>query len=159
LTLLLLVFHSNSDSNSYNKTPFLSGAATTLKTDNKGAQLRKTARLFYNYLPFKVVSFANTLNKHTTDTDTLKCSNWTLAKQDIEKIIKNSEPINGTTWDLGFSVSACTKTVSVVQARQQFKIEINAASFFWVSNGDTSILFGDYKRSDRKYFLDHPNSE
>ena len=151
--------HSNSDTDSHPKISSLSDTASTLTTEKKISKLKQSAKLFDNSQPFEIVSFTNTLNKHTTDTDTLKCSRWTLTKSDIEKIIKNSEPIDGTTWDLSFLVLTCTKSVSVVQSGQQFKVELNAASFFWVNNGDTSVLFGDYKKSDRKYFIERPDDK
>ncbi len=158
-TLLLFGCHSNSDTDSHLKISTLSDSASTLTTENKLSELKKSTKLFDNHKPFEIVSFTNTLDKHTTDTDTVKCSHWTLTKPDIEKIIKNSEPIDGTTWDLSFLVLTCTKSVSVVQSGQQFKVEINAASFFWVNNGDTSVLFGDYKKSDKKYFIEAPDDK
>lgn len=157
-TLLLFGCYSNSDTGNHLKKFALSDTASILTTERIISDLKKSAKLFDNRQPFEIVSFTNTLNKHTTDTDTLKCSRWTLTKPDIEKIIKNSEPIDGTTWDLSFLVLTCTKSVSVVQSGQQFKVEINAASFFSVNNGDTTILFGDYKKSDRKYFIEGPDN-
>ena len=157
-TLLLFGCHANSDTDNHLKKSALSDTASTLTTERKISDLKKSAKLFDNRQPFDIVSFTNTLNKHTTDTDTLKCSRWTLTKPDIEKIIKNSEPIDGTTWDLSFLVLTCTKSVSIVQSGQQFKVEINAASFFSVNNGDTTILFGDYKKLDRKYFIEGPDN-
>jgi len=156
-TLLLFGCHSNSDTQSHLKTPSVSDTTAALITEKKSSELKKVAKLFDNKQPFEIISFTNAINKHTTDTDITKCSRWTLAKSDIEKIIKNSEPIDGTTWDLSFSVFTCIKTVNVFQAGQQFAVEINAASFLSVSNGDTAILFGDYNKADRKYFLEQPN--
>jgi hypothetical protein len=158
-TLLLFGCHSNSDTDRYLKISFLSDTVTTLTPEKKSSEFEKSVKLFDNHQPFEIVSFTNTLNNHTTDTDTSKCSRWTLTKPDIEKIIRNSEPIDGTTWDLSFLVLTCTKSVSVVQSGQQFKVEINAASFFWINNGDTSVLFGDYKKSDRKYFIEGPDNK
>jgi hypothetical protein len=156
-TLLLFGCHSSSDTDRDLKISSLSDSASTFTTERKSGELKKPAKLFDNHQPFEIVSVTNTLNKHTSDTDTLKCSRWTLTKADIEKIIQNSEPIDGTTWDLNFLVLTCTKSVGVVQSGQQFKVEINAASFFWVNNGDSSVLFGDYKKSDRKYFIEGPD--
>ena len=156
-TLLLFSCHSNSDTESHLKSTPISDTTAALTTEKKSSELKKTAKLFDNKQPFEIISFTNTINKHTTDTDTTKCSRWKLVKSDIEKIIKNSEPIDGTTWDLSFSVFTCIKTVNVAQAGQQFTVEINAASFLSVSNGDTTVLFGDYSKADRKYFLEQPN--
>jgi hypothetical protein len=46
-----------------------------------------------------------------------------------------------------------------VQAGQDFEVELNAGSFFWVNNGDTTVLYGDFKKSDRKYFIEAPDIE
>jgi hypothetical protein len=158
-TLLLFGCHSRTDTDRNLKISSLSDSASTFTAERKNGELKKSAKLFDNHQPFEIISFTNTLNKHTTDRDTSKCSRWTLTKPDIEKIIQNSEPIDGTTWDLSFSVLTCTKSVGVVQSGHQFKVEINAASFFRVNNGDSSVLFGDYKKSDRKYFIEGPDNK
>ena len=157
-TLLLFGCHSNSDTDSHLKISPISDTLSTVITEKKSSEFKKSVKLFDNHQPFEIVSFTNTLNKQTTDTDTSKCSRWTLTKPDIKQIIKNSEPIDGTTWDLSFLVLTCTKSVSIVQSGNQFKVEINAASFFSVNNGDTSVLFRDYKKSDRKYFIEGPDN-
>lgn len=158
-TLLLFSCHSNSDTQSHLETSSITDTTTTSTTVKTISDLKRPVKLFDNKQSFEITSFTNAINKHTTDTDTTKCSSWLLTKSDIEKIIKNSEPIDGTTWDLSFSVFTCIKAVNVVQAGQQFVVEINAASFLSVHNGDTTVLFGDYQKSDRKYFLEHPNNE
>jgi hypothetical protein len=154
---LLFGCQSNSDTESPLKTHSVFDTTAALTPGKKTSELKKAARRFDNKQPFEVISFTNAINRHTTDADTTKCSRWTLGKSDIEKLIKNSEPIDGTTWDLSFSVLTCIKSVNVAQAGQQFTVEVNAASFLSVSNGDTTVLFGDYNKADRKYFLEQPN--
>ena len=154
--LLFFSCPSNSDIEGRLKASSIPGTASVLAAEKKSSGLIKAAKLFDNKQPFKIISFKNAIDKYTTDKDTTKCNRWVLTKSDIKKIIKNSEPIDGTTWDLNFLVLTCTKAVSVIQAGQQFKVELNAGSFFWVNNGDTSVLFGDYKVSDRKYFIEGP---
>ncbi|MFN8306965.1 MAG: hypothetical protein U0T79_09340 [Ferruginibacter sp.] len=157
-TLLFFSCHSNSDTESHLKASPVSDTTSVLTAEKKSSELNKTTKSFDNKQSFEIISFTNSVYRHTTDTDTTKCSHWTLDKSAIEIIIKNSEPIDGTTWDLSFLVLACTKTVNVVQSGQKFKVELNAGSFFWVNNGDTSVLFGDYKKSDRKYFIEAPDN-
>ena len=156
-TLFLSGYHSNSGSGGLLKTLHLLDTVITSIQPKTNNEIKSPAKLFDNKKSFSIVSFANTIEKNSTDTDTSKCSRWKLAKAEIENIIKNSKPIDGTTWDLSFLVLSCTKTVSVIQDDQKFKVEINAASFFWVNNGDTAVLFGDYKKSDRKYFIVPPS--
>jgi hypothetical protein len=50
-------------------------------------------------------------------------------------------------------------SVEIMQNGQQYKAEINAASFFSINNGDTTVLYGDYKKSHRKYFLEAPSNQ
>ena len=118
-----------------------------------------SAKIFDNQQPFEIISVTSSINHNTTDPDTSKCSNWKIGLSDVDKIIKNSTPIDGTTWDLNFLVLASTKSVHIVQNGQDFNIELNAGSFFWVKSGDTSVLFGDYKKSDRKYFIESPDTQ
>lgn len=158
-TLLFFSCHSNSGTESHLKASLISDTTSPLTAEKKSSKSNKSAKQFDNKQPFEIISFTNSIDRHTTDTDTTKCSGWTLDKSDIQKVIKNSEPLDGTTWDLSFLVLTCTKTISIVQTGQEFKVELNAGSFFWVNNGDTSVLFGDYKKSDRKYFIEGPDSK
>lgn len=125
----------------------------------KNRKFQKSLNLFDNHKPFEILSFTNTFNKNTTDTDTSICGHWILTKNNISEIIKNSTPISGTTWDLSFLVLTCTKSVIVFQNGQKFDMKINAASFFSIYNGDTTVLFGDYNDKDKKYFIVEPDSE
>lgn len=118
---------------------------------------KEKAPLFDNRQPFEIISAKKTFNKYTTDTAVSRCSGWNVSNSAIEKIIKNAEPIDGTTWDFSFLVLACTQSVTIVQKGQPFNIELNAGSFFTVNNGDSTVLYGDYKKSDRKYFLEAPD--
>jgi hypothetical protein len=109
---------------------------------------------FDQHLPFEISSsITDRLHPSTTDDDTAKCRTWKLTAANIEQIIKNGEPIDGTTWDLQFSIFACVKDVKILQRGQVYDVSINAASFFSISNADSTILFGDYKKADRKFFL------
>lgn len=157
-TLLFFSCNSNSKRKNHFNISSVSDTIASQTTENKSSKLKKVAKTFDNKQPFEIISFTNSIDINTTDTDTSKCNLWTLTKMDIEKIIKNSEPIGGTTWDLSFLVLACTKSVSIIQNGQQHQVEINAGSFFWVNNGDTSALYGDYEKSDRKYFFEGPDT-
>ena len=135
------------------------GAVATVKPGVADSVSKKRATLFNNQQPFKIVSITNDLNKHTTDTGEYKCNNWKLSKGQVEAIVRHSETIDGTTWDLSFLALTCIKSVTIEQKNQIFKIEINAGAYFSVNNGDTTILFGDYNKADRKYFLEGPGEE
>lgn len=114
---------------------------------------------FDNQRPFEIINFTNSINRNITHEDTSRCNSWVLNKFQIAAIIRNCEPIEGTTWDLSFAVFSCSKSVTVLQENKQYNIELNAGSYFTVSDGDSSAIFGDYKKEDRKYFWAAPNEE
>jgi hypothetical protein len=157
--VLLFGCHSNSGTDIKASTLAIADSSKTLTLNNRDSVLKKSVKLFDNHLPFEILSFTNTLEKNTTDTGTSKCRSWTLSKKNILEIIKNAVPIGGTTWDFNFLVLTCTKSVKILQGGQQYDLDINAGSFFWVNNGDTTVLFGDYKKTDRKYFIEEPNND
>ena len=158
-TILLFSCNANSDKDNHSKILAISDTANYLTLEKKDSVIKKSAKLFDNHLPFQILSLTDMLNKNTTDTDTSKCNSWTLTRENVLQIIKNSESIDGTTWDLSFLVLTCTKSVIILQSGQHYDAEINAASFFSINNGDTTVLYGNYEKSDRKYFLGAPNTE
>ncbi len=113
---------------------------------------------FNNQLPFEITSIRRSL-ANSTDEDTTKCADWILTQQQVERIIKNAQPIGGTEWDLTFSVLSCKKDVILLQEGRQYELGINAGSYFWISGGDTTELFGDYDKRDKKLFLAEPYVE
>jgi hypothetical protein len=155
--VFLLSCHSNVSKETERKG--VASADTTIQSTavNDRPALNKRATLFDNKAAFEILSVTNSFNTMSTDTATSKCSEWILTKADIEQVIKNAVPIGGTTWDLSFLVLSCTKSVALRQNGEQFKMELNAGSFYSVTSADTTLLFGDYKKSDRKFFLEPPD--
>lgn len=101
-TLILCSCYSNSGKDNHTKINVSTASSKTSTLSDRDKSFEKSINLFNNKVPFKILTLTNSLNKSTTDTDTSKCSSWTLTKENIKKIIKNSEPIDGTTWDLSF---------------------------------------------------------
>lgn len=157
--LFLLGCYSNSDTKTHLPATSVTDTVSALTAEKKESEGKIAAKRFDNKAAFEIMSIANSVNNQSADPDTAKCSRWNLGKPQIERIIQNSEPLDGTTWDLAFLHLACTKTIHLVQAGQDFEVELNAGSFFWVNNGDTAVLFGDFKKSDRKYFIEGPGIE
>lgn len=157
--LLFLGCHSNSETKNHLPENSNSDTVPALTQVSKGSEIKGNGKLFNNKAPFEIISFRNIIKKQSTDQDTTKCNRWTLGKPEIERIIQNSEPLDGTAWDLAFLHLPCTKAIHLVQAGQDFEVELNAGSFFWVNNGDTTVLYGDFKKSDRKYFIEGPDIE
>ena len=114
---------------------------------------------FNTQLGFKILFFRSGLNRNTTDEDTVQCKKWSIRMTDIPRVIKNSRQIDGVVWDLAFSVLTCQKKMIVEQNNHRFTIVLNAGSFFSVSNSDTTEIYGNFEKSDRKYFLVPPGEE
>jgi hypothetical protein len=157
--LLFLGCHSNSETKNHLPENSITDTVSAPALDKKDSETKPATKLFNNKAPFEIISFRNIIKKQSTDQDTTKCNRWTLGKPEIERIIRNSEPLDGTTGDLAFLHLPCTKAIHLVQAGQDFEVELNAGSFFWVNNGDTTVLYGDFRKSDRKYFIEGPNIE
>ena len=113
----------------------------------KDSVSKKSLKLFDNHQSLEILWLNESLNKNTTDTETSKYITWKLCKENILTIIRNSKMIGGTTGDFYFWVLSCTKSLEISQNCQYFFAEINAASFFSITNGDTTIL-GNFKNDD-----------
>ena len=117
---------------------------------------KNLGELFYNSRAFEIISFANATTTAFTFPDTTECKGWTISKNQLHKIIQNSVPISGTTQDLAFGFHSCIISGVLVQAQQKFEFELNAGSWLYIKCQDTTLLLGDFKKMDRKYFLSSP---
>lgn len=130
--------------------------------DSVETQRIKTAKdslgtMFYNDKPFEILSLRKEVTlRYTGPDDTSKCKDWNLSKNEITSIIKNSEPIDGTYWDLAFAFTTCEINGELKQRGQVFNYSLNGGSWFHITCRDTSMIFGDLKQSHRKYFLKAP---
>ena len=114
---------------------------------------RQLGKMFYNTKPFDVIS----IKKETTDIytgpdDTSQCKDWVLTKKQVEHIIKSSESIDGTYWDLGFAFMTCETNGQLRQNGEIFDYSVNAGSWFSIKCRDTTLLFGYLKKSHRNFF-------
>lgn len=116
----------------------------------------KRPALFNNQEPFTIKHITNTIEKNTTDKDTLKCNRWLPKQKDIISIIKNSKSIDGTQWDFDFEVLACAVHGVIIQNEIEYPFTTNAAAYSLINSGDTTVIFGDYNKQDRKLFLSFP---
>jgi hypothetical protein len=116
-------------------------------------------KLFDNKKPFEILSLVKGLSSMSTDDDTSKCTKWKLTKNQIEQIIKHSNAINGTELDLAFENLACILTGQLLQGEEKFNYNLNAGSWMYISCRDTTLIFGNDVKADRKYFLSPPYAE
>lgn len=155
LFILILVSCSNNESAIQNSEGTTDHDSLEIKpTINKVTS--KPVKLFDNQKPFKVLLAGNRIDRNTTDKDTVKCKNWTLTSNQVSTIIKNSQKIDGTTWDLSFDFLSCAVYGTITQDSVEYPFTVNAGSYALINSGDTTIIYGDYKEKDKKYFLSSP---
>jgi hypothetical protein len=118
----------------------------------------KRKRLFNPALPFRILSAARSINNQSTASDTNNCKGWSIPKEVLPKIIRDSKMISGTEWDLSFSVLKCTMVGKLEQDGNDFDFEINGGSWFYIHSPDTTLIFGNYTPGDKKYFIDGPGT-
>src|SRR6478672_7393603 len=88
--------------------PFIVAASCIDEKNKNNASSNKVLRQkpksignpFNNQLAFEIISVKNSIDSNTTDTDTTKCQSWELSKSNIEQVIRNSERLDGTAWDM-----------------------------------------------------------
>ena len=81
------------------------------------------------------------------------CKGWTIAINDIPKLIKQCKAITGEEWHYMFDVLPCIISGRLKQNGQSFRFEINGGSWMSVTGFDTTVLLGNYKKQNEKYFI------
>ena len=143
--MILLVLQSCSDSSKEEKT--------------KSPAVKSNMTCFQKEESFSVLKFE--ANKdHPSSGNIPECLNadWTLTERQIEQIIKESEAIAGTDWDLLFEHLPCQVTGTLMQKEQQFNFKINSGCWLWIACGDSTLMFGSFKKETMPLFLSVPDT-
>ena len=109
--------------------------------------------IFDPHKSFQVMTTRRVITKQSSLKDTSICKGWTVSKKDIAKVIHDSNPIDGTEWDLTFNVSPCVIAGKLKQEGNSYQFEVNAGSWIYIKCSDTTLILGNYKKGDQKYFL------
>ena len=119
----------------------------------------KKKAVFNNNEPFRIIHSSRGITDQSSAKDTGDCNGWTISNKALAKIIKNSRSISGTEWDLGFSVLPCIIKGQLIQNGNGFDFEVNGGSWFYLKSADTTLIFGNFKKEDEKYFIVKPAKE
>jgi hypothetical protein len=120
---------------------------------------RTKSRRFRQDQPFQIISAGRAITDQSSAKDTSACHGWTISKKILQKLIVNSKNIGGTEWDLSFSVLPCIVKGQLIQHGNIYRLEVNGGSWMYISSPDTTLILGDYKREDAKYFIARPNPD
>lgn len=108
---------------------------------------------------FEVTFTHRVSNYPSSDTDTVQCQGWNLDPKEIKEAIVHSKPITGTEWDLSFSDYPCAIIGELRQSGNDFRLELNAGSWFIIKSADKTERFGVYDSNFTKLFLSPPAGE
>lgn len=114
---------------------------------------------FDNGKPFKIISARRNVTAQSSAKGTIMCKEWNIETASLYTIIKDCQGISGTELDLSFEVLPCIIEGELLQTGKRYKFEINGGSWMYVRCGDTTLILGDYKQKDKKYFLSSPIEE
>ena len=110
-------------------------------------------------LSFELTDLAKSNKYPSSDSDTTSCADWVLEKAEIELIISQSEPITGPEWHHEFGHWPCQYTGEIKQNGKTYQLGLNAGAWFTLSNGDTTLWFGNYIKEHEAWFLTPALSE
>ena len=114
------------------------------------------ARLTYfdKEQPFEIISSKRGITKQSSAKDTNMCQGWGIPQALIPTIVKDCKEISGEDWHHLFSVLPCTVTGQLSQNGQIYKFEINGGSWIYIFCKEKTILLGNFKTENEKYFID-----
>jgi len=109
--------------------------------------------------PFQIVFAGRAITNQSSAKDTSACKGWTISNANIQKVIKDAKNIGGTEWDLAFAVLPCIVKGQLIQHGNLYRFEVNGGSWMYISSPDTTLILGNYKKEDAKYFIAGPNPD
>ena len=125
-------------------------------TDKQWDEARKERNdsiMFIRDLPFDILTVNKSNDYPSSETDTSYCTDWILTKQEIEKIIKECEPISGYEWGQLFEHWPCLYTGNIEQNELYYDYELNAGGWMVIFEADTNYWLGNFKKENEKCFL------
>ena len=102
---------------------------------------------------FEILSSKRGITESSSAPDTNDCSGWNIKKENINMIIQHSDSLSGPDWHYLFSVYPCIVVGELKQDNNIYKFEINGGAWMYIYCPDTTILLGDFRKGDEKYFI------
>jgi hypothetical protein len=104
----------------------------------------------------EILNFRRTNDYPSSEKDTTICRSWALLGEDIEKILKTSEAITGPDWHHLFEHLPCSITGQLRQTNKTFDFQINGGAWMTISDRDTTLYFGYFKKDGDMIFISTP---
>ncbi|HYV91616.1 MAG TPA: hypothetical protein VE978_07535 [Chitinophagales bacterium] len=126
----------------------------------QGQVIHKEVKILFDKdQPFEIINSQRGITTQSSASDTNMCKGWTIVQADLPGIIKDSKAIDGHEWHYLFDNLPCVVNGQLKQKGHDFKFEINAGSWMLIFCSDTTLLLGNFKKQDEKYFLSKPWNE
>jgi hypothetical protein len=139
---------------------YIFNKGNSLKNSKKGTNTKsKNKTDFKQDRPFKILSSTRSITKQSSAKDTNMCNDWAIPRRYLYKIIRDSKRIGGTEWDLSFEVLPCIIKGQLKQNENLFDFEINGGSWMYIKSSDTTMILGNFKKEDEKYFIEGHNPD
>lgn len=122
-------------------------------------EVKTKKAVFNNHEPFQIIKSARSITDQSSLKDTSDCEGWTISNKSLAKIIKNSRSTGGPEWDILFDVLPCVIKGQLKQNGNIFDFEVNGGAWFYLKSADTTLIFGDFKKEDEKYFIERSTKE
>lgn len=104
----------------------------------------------------EILDFKMTNDYPSSEKDTTICKSWNLSTNDIEKLINESEAINGPDWHHLFEHLPCSITGKLKQTNKTFGFQINGGAWMTITDNDTTLYYGYFKKDGDRLFISTP---
>lgn len=98
--------------------------------------------------------FVKKMNYESNDVSAAFCNKWKLDSAALVAIIRGFKPINSNSWHYGFNSYDCELVGDVRISGVNYRMYLNAGSWFFLYKDEIHYRFGDEKNAFNKYFLE-----
>lgn len=129
---------------------------------NTSSKIRDTAILINDTIPIALGIFTKDAAESNIDNNdplAIEIKKWTLDTTQIKSILKGFKPVNGPDIHYRYLTFYPQMSGEVTINGKVYRMNINAGSYFILTNKDTSYLFGDETKRFRKLFLTGADEE
>ncbi len=95
----------------------------------------------------------------TTSSDYFICEGWSIESVNLSLILKTVKSISGEEQHHLFDHLPCNLVGQLKQNEKVYDISINGGAWLTISNPDTTMIFGNFDKSNNAYFLSEVQAE
>jgi hypothetical protein len=89
----------------------------------------------------------------TAAADSSICNSWKIDSDVLYEIIEHARPVSGIEWHHLFGHYPCRYTGVLIQGGEKYEFSVNAGSWMYVSNADSTLILGSFDPKFDKHFV------